>query len=464
MTGVPLHTHEAVRVGTPGGLLLALQATPHPVLQTVTSLACQLLELPVAMVTLVDDEDLHTLAATGMEPVHLPRTESGCGWTVAVDGTLRVPDLRADPRFQDGPMVAAGLRSYHGVPLRGPDGLPVGGVCVMGREPRSLTAAEVRTLAELAEVASSHLELVLRRDAETASGAAARAVLRGGACWPHAEDPELADGLAAGELVPWFQPILSLADDRVVGVEALARWEHPVHGLLEPAAFLQAAEGGELVLALDETMLEEACHQVQLWRTTRPEVADLELSVNVSGRHLQRTDLVEVVAGALRRSGLPAPALTLELTETALVEAGTPGAEGMLRGLRALGVGLALDDYGTGYSTLTYLQRFPVTQVKVDRSFVAGLGAGQRDVLLVDSVVQLAQRLGLDVVAEGVETLEQLEVLRELGCAKGQGYHLQRPLGPEELELSGMLGDAVRREPVLLTELPSTQDDRLWGS
>jgi EAL domain-containing protein (putative c-di-GMP-specific phosphodiesterase class I) len=473
----PPHPREEQRLRSLRGLL-AVGASDERVLETLTSLACRLLDMPVAMINVVDESTSHTVAATGLDIRSLHRDEAMCGWTVATDGFLSVPDLMADPRFHDGVVTASGLRSYHGSPVAAPDGLPLGALCVLDHRPRVLGAEQRLLLQELAEVAAAHVELVLRRAADARARPAqlppaprpgAAADVQGPAAGDDPDEPrgtehppDLVAGLAAGEVIPFFQPIVSLEDGRVVGVEALARWEHPGLGLLAPASFLADAEAGDTVIGLDATILEEACHQVQVWRSTRAEAADLELSVNISGRHLAGRGLVALVSGALERSGLPAHALTLELTETVLVEAGRTDGSGRAEGsldcleeLRRLGVGLALDDFGTAYSALTYLRRFPVTRLKVDRSFVAGLDDGPRDALLVESVLQLASRLDLDVVAEGVETPEQLRVLRGLGCARAQGYHFLPPVSAEELELTGMLGTRTSGRSLLYFPRPA---------
>lgn len=440
MIAAPAHPREAQRLRSLH-TLLQRGMTHERVLDTVTSLASRLLDMPVSMLNLLDRTHARAVSVGGAPTGEaLAREEAMCAWTVASDGWLAVPDLKADPRFHDGDVVASGMRSYHGSPVAGADGLPLGALCVLDRRPRILSAEQRRILEDLAALASTHLTLMQR--SVTAGAEAGGPGLQHPTPRTAAEQDslDLTAGLAAGELIPFFQPIVDMTSRRIVGVEALARWEHPTRGLLGPAAFLPAAEEDDLVLVLDATMLEEACHQVQQWRSTRPDVADLELSVNISGRHLGGTALVDLVHGALSRSGLPAASLTLELTETVLVQAEREETLTGLMALRERGVGLALDDFGTAYSTLSYLRRFPVSRLKVDRSFVAGLGSDPRDELLVESVVSLAQRLGLDVVAEGVETVSQARVLEAMVCPKAQGFHFQRPVSAEELELSGILG------------------------
>jgi diguanylate cyclase (GGDEF)-like protein len=225
-----------------------------------------------------------------------------------------------------------------------------------------------------------------------------------------------------------YQPVVDLATGRVVAVEALARWEHPTHGEVAPAAFVPLAEETGLIAPLGRWALGEACRQARAWQETV--AAPPAVAVNLSPRQFQQPGLVEDVAEALRASGLPPRLLSLELTEGAMV-ADADEAVAILRQLKGLGVGLAIDDFGTGYSSLAYLQRLPVDRLKVDRRFVAGLGRDAGDDAIVEAVVGLAHTLGLGVVAEGVETAEQAARLRELGCRLGQGFYFGRPQSAE---------------------------------
>ncbi|MFC5380525.1 sensor domain-containing phosphodiesterase [Aquipuribacter nitratireducens] len=444
---VPLHPAESARVAGVRATR-AVVGAEDTVLDALTSLAARTTGAGGAMVTLVDESTVRVVAATGTGREPLQREDAMCAWAVAHDAPLHLADLTCDERFADGPVVAAGVRSYHGIPLHGPGGLPLGALCVVDAGVLQLSDDLRDALGELATVAESHL---VRLHADLPGTPAVVPARPAPAAEPAADGRthdlagvlDVADGLASGQFVPYYQPIVSLDDGALVGVEALVRWEHPDLGLLPPAAFLPQAEADHVVLALDALVLEEACSQVAHWRRTRPDAADLELSVNVSGHHLARGCLAELVADALDRSGLPAGALTLELTETVLLQSGDEWTLAQLDELRALGVGLALDDFGTAYSTLSYLQSFPVTRLKIDRSFVRGLGVDRRDALLVESVVGLARGLGLDVVGEGVETPRQAGVLRGLGCDKAQGYHFQRPVGAEQLEGSGRLGPVL---------------------
>ena len=241
----------------------------------------------------------------------------------------------------------------------------------------------------------------------------------------HRMKAELRQGLANNELRAWFQPIVSAAHGGVVGFEALVRWQHPQHGLLSPDHFLEVADEAGLLQDIDAAVLSDACRQISRWATSRSGITP-RLSVNVSARSLADPRLQERVQQVLLHSCFPARNLFLEITETTLVE-DLSSANENLRVLERLGIRLAIDDFGTGYSSLSYLKRFPVGILKIDRSFVAGLGHASEDAIIVETVIQMARSLGLEVVAEGVETTEQVECLRSWGCHYLQGYLYGEP-------------------------------------
>ncbi|HUC31864.1 MAG TPA: bifunctional diguanylate cyclase/phosphodiesterase, partial [Ilumatobacteraceae bacterium] len=244
---------------------------------------------------------------------------------------------------------------------------------------------------------------------------------------------ELRRGLERGEIVPYYQPVVQLDSGQLIGFEVLARWRHPDRGLLGPDQFLPMAEETGIISDLGEAVMRAAVAQLGHWRNSSPQFTDLMLSVNVSVRQLMSSSLAELVADALAEGGVPAGALWLEITESALM-ADVKAATIALRELRNLGLHLAVDDFGTGYSSLTYLKRFPVEAIKIDRSFVNGLGIDTEDSTIVEAVVKLGHSLNLTVVAEGVETPLQLSRLREIGCDRGQGYLFGRPRPAEILE------------------------------
>ena len=231
------------------------------------------------------------------------------------------------------------------------------------------------------------------------------------------------------ELVAHYQPVVALDDAQVVGTEALARWQHPSRGLIPPAEFITIAEQTGLIVPLGNWMLEEACRQTALWD-------GLRVSVNVSGRQVAEGSLVASVSRALEESGLSPERLQLELTETVLMD-DVDGHVAVMRDLKQIGVSLALDDFGKGYSSLGYLHRFPIDRIKIDRDFVRGLPDSRADRAIVSAVLSFARALDLEVVAEGVETQQHVDALRELECEYVQGFFFHRPM--EAGQISALL-------------------------
>jgi diguanylate cyclase (GGDEF)-like protein len=231
-----------------------------------------------------------------------------------------------------------------------------------------------------------------------------------------------------GRLRVFYQPILSAASGRVVEAEALLRIETATGAMLAPADFIEVAEESGLIATIGARVLEEACRQVVAWRGQFGRLAPSRVAVNLSARQLSRVSVQETVQSALAAAGCSPDMLSLEITETVLMEAG-PHVREELEALRKLGVHVGLDDFGTGYSSLAYLKRFPLDFVKIDRCFVAGLGHDPEDDAIVDAIISLSRALGLSTVAEGVETPDQLAHLRALGCDRTQGYLFARP-GP----------------------------------
>jgi diguanylate cyclase (GGDEF)-like protein len=236
-----------------------------------------------------------------------------------------------------------------------------------------------------------------------------------------------------GDFVLHYQPIVELRTGRVVGLEALVRWQHPHRGLVRPPEFVPLAEETGLILAIDRWVLSEACRQVAEWNARRHPEQALTVCVNLSARQLQQADLPEFVAAALARGGLDPHRLVIEITESLLV-AETEPTLARLHRLKDLGVRLAIDDFGTGYSSLAYLRQFPVDIIKIDKSFVNGLGEDEAAPKLARAIVQIGEILRLATVAEGIESAEQLAELRSAECVYGQGYFFAKPVGAAEMD------------------------------
>ncbi len=240
-------------------------------------------------------------------------------------------------------------------------------------------------------------------------------------------ESDLRLALERNELEVFYQPQIRLADGTLDGFEALVRWRQPGRGLRPPSDFLDVAATTGLIVPMGRFVLREACRQVSRWQPRRRSGPPLTVSVNLSASEILQPDLIDEVRGALAELGLPADALELEITETAVLEA-SEETLGVLRQLKEIGVRLAIDDFGVGYNYLSHLRDFPIDRIKIDRSFIAGLDTAGDNRTIVEAVVRLAQELGLGVVAEGVETMAQAGLLLAMGCDLAQGYHYAPPL------------------------------------
>jgi diguanylate cyclase (GGDEF)-like protein/PAS domain S-box-containing protein len=247
-------------------------------------------------------------------------------------------------------------------------------------------------------------------------------------------DADLRRAIEAGEFRVYYQPKVLLRTGELIGFEALVRWMHPEHGLLDPVEFISLAEETGLIMPLGHWVLTEACRQTRTFQEFRERTfyeTPLKMFVNLSARQFRHPTLVEEVSSALLETGLAARDLALEITESVMMEEETT-AQTILRELKKLGVTLAMDDFGTGYSSLAFLKKFPVDVLKLDRSMIEGVEENHADSAIIAAVISLAHALELTVVAEGVETSGELERLRALGCDFGQGYYWRRPSPPKE--------------------------------
>jgi EAL domain-containing protein (putative c-di-GMP-specific phosphodiesterase class I) len=244
---------------------------------------------------------------------------------------------------------------------------------------------------------------------------------------------ELSGALDAEQLELHYQPIVDICSQQIVGFEALLRWRHPERGLISPLDFIPLAEETGLIVPIGRWVLQEATRQAAEWQNRSP-LGRLRMSVNVSVRQFQHPDLVGDVADALQRSGLNPSLLTLEITESLFAQ-DIEETTRKIELLKSMGARLALDDFGTGYSSLSYLRRFPIDTLKIDKSFIDGVTTSPEGRAVVAAITQLGETLHLEVVAEGLESVDQVQALRELGCPLGQGYHFAKPLAA---------GDAVK--------------------
>jgi EAL domain-containing protein (putative c-di-GMP-specific phosphodiesterase class I) len=259
---------------------------------------------------------------------------------------------------------------------------------------------------------------------------------------------ELCIALERGQLELFYQPQVDLISRKVLGAEALLRWRHPARGLLSPSDFIDVLETSSIAAAVGQCIIETACAQAASWRASGAK--DFQMSVNLFGRQIISGNLFASVMEPIRRHGLPARAIEIEITETTILRRDdillTP-----LRELCKEGVRIAFDDYGTGYASLSLLKNFPLTRLKIDKSFVENLEEDKEDAAVVQAILYLAKSFGLRVIAEGVETEAQARVLIDQGCREAQGYLYGRPVPPREFEANFLSGLVV--EPLAAASL-----------
>jgi diguanylate cyclase (GGDEF)-like protein len=311
--------------------------------------------------------------------------------------------------------------------------------------PFNLSGHEVFTTTSIGIALSStgydHPENILR-DADTAMY---RAKAQGKACYEvfdkgmhtHAVyvlkmENDLRRALEREEFRVVYQPIVALDNGQLAGFEALIRWQHPERGFVSPSDFIPLAEDTGLIVPIGLWILRKACQQLAKWQWQVAGSRELFMSVNLSSKQAAQPTLVTEIHDILEETNVEARHLKLEITESAVMDNAEMSAR-LLKRLKALGVQLSIDDFGTGYSSLGYLHRFPVNTLKIDRSFVGRIGEAAENIEIVRTIVSLAENLGMEVVAEGVETLSQLTQLRKLNCRYGQGYLFSRPVDPESV-------------------------------
>jgi diguanylate cyclase (GGDEF)-like protein/PAS domain S-box-containing protein len=247
-------------------------------------------------------------------------------------------------------------------------------------------------------------------------------------------ETDMRHALERGEFCLHYQPIVNLETQKLVGFEALVRWKHPERGMVSPMVFIPTAEENRMILPLGKWILNESCRQLKEWQDENPAAEHLMISVNLSCKQFLQPDLVEQVASALRETGLNPGCLKLEITESYIME-NTEAAVATMNRLRSLGIEISLDDFGTGYSSLSYLHRLPIDYLKIDRSFVSNMGESKENSEIVYTIIKLAQNLKMKVIAEGIETDEQLAQLHLLNCEYGQGFYFSKPLEAEKTKI-----------------------------
>jgi len=425
-----------------------LDTPAEPGFDAITRLAAEYFEMDAASISFADEGRIWIKSSWGHTIRELPRKNSVFDMVLGEDGPVMISDLSQDADFKQSRLVLRLLDAnfFIGVPIRSFEGQILGVLTLFRHAPRSgFTADEMRMLESLAEMAATQLEL--RRLRRIFPGESVRKPRPAGAQnWPSKAD--LRKALERHQFVLHFQPEVELTTRRIVGLEALIRWNHPERGLVPPLDFIPLAERCGLILPIGDWGLDEACRQISRWSEEDPDNRSLRVCVNLSARQFSREGLADHVEALLVQSGITSGQLGLEMTESSLIP-NLPTAARVLGRLRKLGVSLLVDDFGTGYSSLNHLHSFPFDVLKIDRSFVGRMTEGDQPRQIVRTIIELARVMGMDVVAEGIETLEQYQLLRQMGCRYGQGFLFARPLSVEAVTELLRLPGRILAEPVV---------------
>jgi len=411
-----------------------LDTPPEPTFDTITRLAAEYLGADAAMLGFGDGNRIWVKSAYNQSVRELPRANSLFETLLERDEAIVIPDMAEAPEVQQQMLLIkrSQTRFLVNVPVRWIDGSIVGELMIFSREPRSgVTADELRMIEGLAGIITSQLEL--RRLRMSIRSYAPKPVVPVNSArkpWPSADD--LRRALDKREFVLYYQPEIDLQSRKIIGLEALIRWQHPERGMISPMQFIPLAEESGMILPIGDWGMAETCAQIQRWCQEDPRNVSLRVCVNLSARQFSREGLADHVEALLLQTGISSRQLGLEMTESSLIPNMRTALE-VLGSLRRLGVSLLMDDFGTGYSSLNHLHSFPFDVLKIDRSFVGRLSEGDQPVHIVRTIIELARVLGMDVVAEGIETMEQYRTLRQMGCRYGQGYLFSPPMDCEKM-------------------------------
>ena len=424
-----------------------LDTPPEPGYDAITRLAAEYFQANSAGLGFADESRIWIKSHFGELVRELPRKNSIFDMVLAQDGPVMVTDSYAQSILDEqAPRLRQiGMNYFSSVPVRSFDDKILGVLTIFWREPRpSLSPDELRMLESLAEMITSQLEL--RRLRKSIAGNSTRksratTVVPG---WPRGTD--LRRALDERQFVLYYQPEVELSTRKIIGLEALIRWAHPERGLIPPMDFIPLAEQSGLILPIGDWGLAEACKQIQTWCREDPRHGSLRVCVNLSARQFSREGLADHVEALLLQSGISSRQLGLEMTESSLIP-NIQSALEVLGSLRRLGVSLLMDDFGTGYSSLNHLHSFPFDVLKIDRSFVGRMTEGDQPLQIVRTIIELARVLGMEVVAEGIETHEQYRLLRKLGCRFGQGFLFARPMCVDAITQLLRLPGRVLPEP-----------------
>ena len=467
----PLPGNELQRLASLRALRI-LDTPPEERFDRITRVAKLFFNAPIIAIGLVDDKRQWFKSTEGLSIRGTSRDVSFCGHAILSRELFIIPDSLLDNRFSDNPLVTGDpwIRFYAGCPLYTLNGCALGSFCIIDHKPRELSTSEQQALRDLGtwvenEINAPEIGQALiqsKRDAglhaimENASEVMLHAQtllyqadkstrttqqLYTGHALPESAADEstqrrlaligaLPQAIAGKTLQLFYQPKAEVKTGVVQSAEALARWNHPVYGPIPPDEFIPLAEQVGLIAPLTLWALETALQQCQQWRTTGQEIT---IAVNLSMWNLSDATLPNTIAAILKSYDLPPSLLRLELTEGAVMTDIHQALE-VLNRLVAMGVHIAVDDFGIGYSSLAYLKRLPVDELKIDRTFVQHMATNHADATIVRSTIALAHHLGLQVVAEGVEDKATWDLLAEFGCDIIQGYYLSRPVPATEFE------------------------------
>jgi EAL domain-containing protein (putative c-di-GMP-specific phosphodiesterase class I) len=428
-----------------------LDTPPEPAYDAITRLAAEYFHADSVRLGFADESRVWMKSCWGIKVRELPRTGSIFELVLEEDGPVAVSNISTHPYRE---RLSTHLRGYYeasfaSVPVRSSKGRILGVLTIFSKHPSPEMEPEaIRTLESLAEMVSSQLELRSLRKTLNGNRRGLRRT-RAAATAIHQDWPSKADlhqALDKHQFVLHYQPEIDLATRRIVGLEALIRWDHPERGLIPPMDFIPLAEECGLILPIGDWGLAEVCGQIQRWCEEDIRHCSLRVGVNLSARQFLREGLADHVEALLVQSGISSRQLGLEMTESSIISNMCTALE-VLGGLRRLGVSLLMDDFGTGYSSLSYLHSFPFDVLKIDRSFVCRMVEGDQPLQIVRTIIELARVLGMDVVAEGIETREQYRLLRDLNCRYGQGYLFARPMTAKAVTQLLRLPGRVLPEP-----------------
>ena len=447
---------EAARLAALDSVAI-LDTAPEACYDAITRLTAEYFHADSAGLGFGDESRIWTKSYWGQHLRELPRENSIFDMVLANNGPIVIADLSKCSGIR-GPerMLRLFKASFvAGAPVRAANGKIIGVLTVFASQPRTgMTPDELRMFESLANMVTAHLEL--RRLRNASPRRRSRRSRRTEECatplsWPLSSD--LRRALDKSEFVLYYQPEIDLSTCKIVGVEALIRWKHPERGMVPPQEFIPHAEESGMILPIGDWGLAEACNQIREWNMDKQQADSPRVCVNLSARQFSREGLADHVESLLLNSGASSHQLGLEMTESSLIP-NMGAALDVLSGLHDLGVSLHMDDFGTGYSSLSYLHSFPFDVLKIDRSFVGRMTDGEQPLQIVRTIIELARVLGMDVVAEDIETCEQFHLLRQMGCRYGQGYLFARPMNAEAitqlLRLPGrMLPDPEEQESTL---------------